>query len=119
MHERVLLGRDAERGVLVGDAAEHGVGPLVGVVQEVRRERGDRAREGLPLGAGRLVAPVEEVAQQLGAGREQPGVEALGDLGEGRSDGGEGGADDGDGLLGQHRGSSARKGGSVAVARHH
>jgi hypothetical protein len=98
----------------VGDAPEHRVGSLVRVVQQVCGERGDGAGEGLPLGAGGLVAAVEEVPQQLGVGGEETGVETLGDLAERRADGGQGGADGGGGRLGQHRGSwwlgAARRG---------
>ncbi len=88
------------------DAGEHRVRPVVGVVQQVRGEGGDRAGEGLALGAGGLVAAVEEVPQQVGVGVEEARVEALGDIADGRSDGGQGGADGGCGLLGQHRDSS-------------
>ncbi|GAA3495842.1 hypothetical protein GCM10019016_029430 [Streptomyces prasinosporus] len=105
--DRVLVRGDAEGGVLVGDAPQHRVGPLVRVVQQVRGEGRDGPREGLALGAGGLVAAVEQVAQQFGAGGEHPGVEAFGDLAEGRADGGKGGADGGGGLLGKHRVSSS------------
>jgi hypothetical protein len=104
--DRVLLRGDAQGGVLVRDAAQHRVGPLVRPLDEMRGEGGDGARQGLALGAGGLVAAVEEVAQQLRVGREQPFVEAVADLPQGPADGGKGGADGGGGLLGQHRGSS-------------
>lgn len=50
------------------DAAEHDVGSGAGVLDQLRREGGCGTGERLALGAGGLVAPVEEIAQQLGAG---------------------------------------------------
>ncbi|GAA3236714.1 hypothetical protein GCM10020256_55580 [Streptomyces thermocoprophilus] len=99
----VLLGRDTEGGVLVRYALEHRVGPPVGVVQQMAGEGSDGAGEGPALGAGCLVAAVEQVAQQLGVGGEHAGVEALGDLVEVGADGGQGRADDGGGRGGQHQ----------------
>ncbi|MDQ0777710.1 hypothetical protein QF026_006176 [Streptomyces aurantiacus] len=106
--DRVLLRGDAQGGVLVGDAVQHRVGPLVRPLDQLCGEGGEGARQSLALGAGGLVAPVEEIAQQLRVGREEPGVETVADLSQGPADGGKGGADGGGGLLGQHRGSSAR-----------
>ncbi len=100
--DRVLLAGDAEAGVLVGDAAEHHVGPGVRVGEEVGGEGGDGARQGLLLEAGLLVAPVEEVADQGRVGREELGVEELGYVADGRPDGGQGGSYGRARLLGQH-----------------
>ncbi len=58
-----------ELGVLVGDAGEHHVGAGARVLDRLGREGGDGPGEGLTLGAGRLIAAVEEIAQQLGADR--------------------------------------------------
>ncbi len=88
------------------DPAEHRVGPPVRVLQQLGGEGGDGTGEGLLLGAGGLVAAVEEVAQQFGVGGEEAGVEALGDPADRGADGGKRGADGDCGLLGQHRGSS-------------
>ncbi|GAA3305731.1 hypothetical protein GCM10020295_60230 [Streptomyces cinereospinus] len=88
------------------DAAEQGVGPLVRVVQQVRGEGGDGAGQGLLLGAGCLVAAVEQVAEQFRTVGEEAGVEALGDLADGGADDGEGGADGGCGRGGEHLDSS-------------
>ena len=90
--DRVLIRCHTEGRALVGDAAQHHVGPLVRVLHQVGGEGGDRGGQCLALGAGRLIATVEEVAQQFRMGGDQPVVEALGDLPEGGADGGEGGA---------------------------
>ncbi len=104
MDDRVLLAGDAEAGVLVGDAAQHHVGAGVRVLDEVGREGGDGAGEGLLLEAGVLVAPVEQVAEQLRVGREELGVEELGDVADCSADGGQGGSYGRGRLLGQHAG---------------
>jgi hypothetical protein len=55
--DAVLLRRDTERGVLVGDALQHRVRPLLRTLQQVRRERRDGSGQRLPLGAGPAAAP--------------------------------------------------------------
>ena len=80
MHDLVLVGADAQRGVLVRDPREQalrqrapGSGPGAG-------EGGDRAGQRLLLRALGLVAAVEHAVEQLRVGGEQVPVEALGDL---------------------------------------
>ena len=73
--DRVLVLGDAQRGVLVGDAGQHleRVAPVLGDQQGgVRR---DRAGERALLVALGLVAPVEQVAFELGMGGEHALVE--------------------------------------------
>lgn len=103
MDDRVLVGADAERRVLVRDTTQHHVGPVVRVVDQIRGEGRDGSRERLALRAGGLVGAVEQVAEQVRVGREQLPVEALGDVLDGGADGGERGADDGGRRLGEHR----------------
>jgi hypothetical protein len=103
VHDLVLLGGDAQGRVLVRDPRQHGVRPGVRVLHQVCGEPGYGAGERLPLRAGGLVAPVEQVAQQLGVGGEHPGVEPLGDVPDGRADDRQGGLDGGGGLLGEQR----------------
>jgi hypothetical protein len=90
-----------EENIGAGLVADSLTGAGVRVLDEVRGEGGDRTGQGLPLGAGGLVAPVEEIAQQVGVGGEQARVEAFGDLADGRAGDGERGADGGCGLFGQ------------------
>lgn len=104
VHHLVLLRGHPERGVLVGDPLQHHVGPGAGPLDQLGREGGDGARERPPLVAGGLVAPVEQVPQQLGVGGEELLVEEVGDVPDGRADGGKGGADSGGGPVGEHDG---------------
>ncbi len=107
VHHLVLVRGDPEGRVLVGDALQHHVRPGVRVLDQCRGERGDRAGQGPALVAGRLVAPVEQVPQELGVGGEQLLVEEVRDVPDGRADGGEGGADGGGGPVGEHEGGSS------------
>ncbi|MGX1122710.1 hypothetical protein RKD37_008073 [Streptomyces ambofaciens] len=102
MDDHVLVGGDAQRGVLVGYAREHHVGAFVRVLQQQAGERGDGARQGPLLLAVGLVPAVEQVPQQLGVSVEELAVEQVGDLADGRSDSGESGSDHGNGLFGEH-----------------
>lgn len=102
VHRLVLLGGDAERRVLVRDAGEHEIRAAARVVEQGDREGGYGSRQRLPLIAVGLVPAVEQIAEQLGMGGEEPRVEALGDLVERAADGGQSGTDDRGGLRGQH-----------------
>lgn len=81
------------------DAGQHEIRAAARVVEQGDREGGYGTRQRLPLLAVGLVPPVEQIAEQLGMGGEEPRVEALGDLVERAADGGQSGTDDRGGLL--------------------
>ncbi len=99
----VLVVADADRDVLVRDAGEQRVRTGVRGGDQGGREGGYRARERLPLAAVGLVAPVEQVAQQLRVGGEHPVVEQRRDVADRATHDGQGGFDDLGGLGGKHR----------------
>jgi hypothetical protein len=77
--DRVLLRADPERDVLVRDPAQHVVEGRRLRINQLHRVRHDRARQGLALLTGGLVALIED-AQQLRMGGKHAGIEASRDL---------------------------------------
>ncbi|MCY1234949.1 hypothetical protein D9M72_475480 [compost metagenome] len=98
----VLRFGDAEGGVAVGDAREHGLRESAGVVHQVGGESGDASGQGLLLVAVALVGAAEEPVQQLRVCCEESGVKLGGDFTDPGTDQGEGGLDDGEGLVREH-----------------
>ena len=86
--DRIVLGRDLQAGVLVGDATDHG--PQVLQLVDVRGVHEHRFGQGARLLALRLIGHVEDVLQFRMPGK-QLGVEQVGDrlalLGEQRRGG--------------------------------
>jgi hypothetical protein len=99
----VVLGRrDAERGVLVRDAAEEVLGQLLRDLQQRAGEDRHGAGQRHLLGLLGLVAPVEDPVHQLGVLPEEVRVEPGGDLLDVVGDHGKGRLDHGTGSVRKH-----------------
>ncbi len=91
----VLLGRDAERGMLVRDPRQQLLWRVVGSGSSCKAaNRGNSARECLLLLALLLVAPVEQVTFEFGVRGEHLSVEQRSDLADRCADSRQGGCDD-------------------------
>jgi hypothetical protein len=102
VHDLVLVGADAERGVLVRDPREQLLRQVLRGRDQRARERRDRPRQRLLLLPAGLVAPVEGPVEQLRMRAEQVRVEPPGDLPDVLTDRRQGGLDDGAVLLREH-----------------
>ena len=98
----VLLRRDAERGVLVGDAREQLLGQLLRHLHQRAGEDRHGAGEGHLLRSLGLVAAVEDAVEQLRVLAEEMRVEATRDLCDVVGHHRERGLDDGSGSVGKH-----------------
>ena len=98
----VLRFGDAEGGVAVGDAGQHGLRQGARVADQMARESGDASGQGLLLVAVALVRAAEEPVQQFGVGGEEARIELGGDLPDPGTDQRQGGLDDGEGLVREH-----------------
>ena len=87
--DRVLLGADAQRYVLVRDSPHDMVEWRRLRIDQLHGVRDDRAGEGFALLPGRLISLVEH-AQQLGMGGEHARIEVGGNLVGVRRDDGRG-----------------------------